>query len=480
MSRLKTWFVAMLLAIAVLVLATWRWAVSESQRPVGNANAARFVTSKAPGSGLVAGMWVDSARVYTDQTIRMDLVFENHTSKRIDEFHFVDFQIPGFEPSGDCWKDGHPACLEGATNALQLRSIIEPGASVHIWARLKPSATGRYGMLAVYSFSSLGDGSASIAPSSLQRFTPALFLQPIEVTTPLREAAAGLSRLLALPLLGALILFGVQAWDKDRDKRKQQAEKESDERKQQIEKERERTFTVWTEQLKRVFEYTQQHYLPIYQSISDLQKNVGLVRGPTKEAEDYAVHSLFSYLMFRIQIRRLALAKGGFFLSTHDAEDILSKASELLKDVMRAHGRLEDDVGAAMSAVNRRVDLAKFTGLLASPEKGPVIERVWQPLLAWILEKPPHQHQEQSFDVYLALLTIMQTILEFEWDRPFFRYWYAKRPEFSAKDVREVLDKLPQAPQQWADFKELVQKYMADVATYLEAEERQSPGGANS
>ncbi len=468
MPRLTIWFVAILLAIAVLVWATSRWIISESQLPLANAKAAQFVTGNVSGTGMVARMWVNSARVYSGQTVRMDLVFENHAAKRIENLEFVDFQHPGFEPSGTCWRDHHPACLGGKTKAVELNPILEPGESVHIWGSLKPSATGRYNVLAVYTFSSPYEGPAANGSSGMQRFTPALSLQAIEVTTPLWEAAAGFNKFLALPLIGALILFGVQAWDKDRDKRKQQ-----------IENERARTFTVWTEQLKRVFEYTQQHYLPMYQSISNLRGDVGLLRGTAgRPAESrYALHALFSFLMFRTQVRRLALAKGGFFLSTLDAENILSKISQLLKDVMRAHGPSEDDMAAAVSAVNRPVDLAKFTLLLTSPEKGPVITRVWRPLLAWIMGSAPHHDQGQSFDVYLALLTIMGAVLQFEWDRPFFRYWYAKRPEFDATEVRNALDKLPDAPEQWADFKQLVETYMGDVVKYLAVEE---PGSQNA
>jgi hypothetical protein len=128
-----------------------------------------------------------------------------------------------------------------------------------------------------------------------------------------------------------------------------------------------------------------------------------------------------------------------------------------------------------VSAVDGPVDLSQFSQLLASPKKGDAIRRVWRPLLAWVLGGAPLYDDGKSFNIYLELLSIMQTVLEFEWDRPFFRYWYAKCPKFGAEDIQKALNNLPQDPGKrgkWTDFRELVKNYVDDVKNYLQAEEQ--------
>ena len=135
---------------------------------------------------------------------------------------------------------------------------------------------------------------------------------------------------------------------------------------------------------------------------------------------------------------------------------------------MRAHGPNEDDVNAAVATLEKPLDLTEFGSMLVSGDHGPIMKPVLKPLLEWILR----HDRKRSFDLYMALLTIMQVVLSFEWDRPFFQYWYANRPKFAEESLEKALDELPSdGTGEWADFRNLVREYRDEVARYLASEQ---------
>jgi hypothetical protein len=424
-------------------------------------------------------MWVDSTRVYRDQPIQIDLVFENHTAERIRDFRFVDFRKPGFDQTGSCWKDNRPACLAGAASAVPIPTTLEPGVAMHLWAQLKPSvSSGSFGILAVYSFSKLRQPEeqnrsrqAPVAPFQ-EHFTQALSLPPIEITTRSSEVLGGVASILGVPLLatvlGSLVLFGVQSWDKQREAEKQSSERTREAERQSVEKERERAFAVWSEQLKRMFEYIQDHYLPIDSATRLLNEFQAKFRGSPGRLGDpaYGIRALHQFLTWQLQVRELSIKRGGFFLSSSKAEQILGKCSFLFATEKRKRMPDEDLQAAVdvMSKMEQPVSLPAFLSLFkVGQPHATLMIRVRTNFFAW-MDGTAFNDAGASFNSCLALLKVMGAVLRFEWDRPFHGYWYAGIPKLESAELDVAIGNLPSEPADKIEqLKALLQEYRDEV-----------------
>jgi hypothetical protein len=412
---------------------------------------------------LVATMWVDSVRTYTDRDVRVDLDLENHSGRMAEQLA-IHFEEPGFEERGPCWQDHHPACPAGGNESpVPMPATLQAGRSIHVYATLKPLSAGRFGILAIYRWAETGGGGdikvKAVAPES---YTRAVSLDPIEVTTRWLAVLEVLKRLgewLALPVVIALAGAAWQWTIKRHDE--QYAEREK--HRQWLENEREKAFQVWKEQLARIFEYTQQHYLHITRSIRGLQEAVTKARAGDAR---YRERVFYHFLMFRMHMRNLRDSKGGWFLMSMDAETVLSAAAFLLWSQFAA--KLDDKrLDTVVGRLKRPVGLAKYREACTSGKTGNELSAAEAEYLSWMDSADP----EESFNRCLGLMDLMRMVLLFESNRPMVEYWYMKKPDFTLTQFRTILKKLPAVPAADAEnVKELEEKagrYADSVEGYL-------------
>lgn len=408
-------------------------------------------------------MWTGSGRVYStcegNSWVRVDLEFENTSEERVENLHFLDFKAPGFQEVGDCWllEQHYPACIENSTNAAPLPAALEPGGSVHVWARLKPSvATGRFGLLALYGWSQVASNARG---GKIVRVTRSGFvaLQPIEVTSPLHEAIGTAERViqgLLLPIMVAFLAWLFQRFEKNREARRNKLEKTQEIRRSRLESKRARGHEVWKDQLERMLRNTPEHYTHISRTV------YALTESPHQTG--FRNRVFYDFLMFWLQVRALREQRGGWFLSTKTGENALSSAWAILIASIREHleyaslERAMDIVRKPESLPNfrRRFDESSYPQ--ADSEAATELRRIEKNFLSWV------DNGDKSFFSVLEALKIFRHILRFEWDRPLYEHWYKEQPSFPFDECQKALSRLPSEP------KELIEKFRADLEVYLD------------
>jgi hypothetical protein len=436
-----------------------------ASRTMTRAARPKVATSKDILAHSLGGtLWVDSAKVYEDQQIRADLNLENHTGKTV-TLQSVEIQTQGFEQSGGCWQPpNRPACVGDGDSAGVVPATLSAGESLRLHATLKPQSAGQRGLLAIYRWSE----SAADGKKTTETFTRGVNLEPIEVTTRWEEFGAGFASYadkLALPLVLALggALWGW--WNKRRDDRLQASEKE-----------RERAFEVWKEQVARVFEYTQQHYLHISRSILGIQTAATKAATATvgAAAAVYRERILFHLVMLWIHLRDLRERRGGWFFSDKDGEEALFAGWVLAAN--RIDAKLDAKrLDQLADAIKKPVSLAKFRGyfLTTHPLHATFLAAEKQ-CLEWYDGAAPYSDAGDSFKRCMAVLNAMRMVMRFEWDRPFVASWYGRKPEMKLAEFRGLLTNLPvmapadtEGTKARAAFEAKARIYAASVEEYL-------------
>jgi len=245
-------------------------------------------------------------------------------------------------------------------------------------------------------------------------------LQPIEVTSPLHESVGSAERLLqnlALPIVVVVFAALFQLFDRTRNERSE----------------------VWKEQLARLFKYTKKYYL-------NISTNIGALDRSSKENPPPIDRMFFHFVMLWVRLSKLSSDKGGWFLSTREGEKVLSTGLKLLAANVREHlGPARDGdimMHRVVDILNREsLSMPDFTMRLAAGNtESADLKGVSDQFKAWVGDP------DGSFTEALALLVAIRTVLNYEWDRPFYRYWYREKPQFDSKSYRETLDTVPHSP----------------------------------
>ncbi|MFL6414067.1 MAG: hypothetical protein ACJ74Y_00115 [Bryobacteraceae bacterium] len=463
-------FGGFVLGVILLRLLGWSWPAMT--RPYAASAAPKIAT--ATSDKIAVKMWTGSGRVYStcrdEQCVRVDFEFRNTSEQSIENLHFVDFKAPGFEETGKCWpnEQHYPSCVENSTAASKFPSTLEPGSSVHVWGQLRPSvATGRFGVLAVYGWSQKPKSGTTMTSHS-----GSISLQPIEITSPLHEAVGTAERLmqgLLLPILLAFLAYYFQRSEKNREIRRAALEKKQEFRRARLERkrtqlhdaletERTRRHEVWKEQLERMFAYTQEHYSHISRSM--------LVFIQSPRDDDYRDKVFYQFLMLWLQVRALRERRGGWFFSTKTGEDAFASGWSILVSHLKAHLNYPG-LELAVELVKQPESLIRFRKRFDKilHEEGDESARIQlmaiqENFLHWV------DDSDNSFKGILALLEILRYILRFEWDRPFFGYWYGESPSFPFEECAAAFSRLP------AERPELVERFRIDLEKYTEGVER--------
>ena len=436
-------FVVVLIFVVLVALAVygWSWSWPAMTRPYATTAAPKLSTVSNNG-GLVVTFWTGSSRVYEKSVhipVRIDLLFENRSSSSIKDLRFIDFRAPGFEESADgkCWADHHPSCSSEEPGELTGPIELGAGKSKRVWADLFPAvSTGRFGFLAVYGWSQQiplqkksDPGPISVAHSG------SVSLPAIEITSPLREAVGTHIRLLqslAIPIVVGLLAAIFQRIDKARSERAE----------------------VWKEQLGRIFEYTKDHYLGIGREVQNLE-----IYYASRSFDRVPYH----FLMFWIRMRLLRNSKGGWFLSTTESEKLLAATWGLLFSHVQVHfGDMElekamDELKGVVVSPSEYGSALKGTG--AGAAILPIVDANFR---LWAAGTSPKTGNNDSFRQALALLSILKLVLKYEWDRPFFRYWYGHADDFEMDQYKVHLQYVPHSPPtDYADFEKAEKAYSA-------------------
>jgi hypothetical protein len=284
-------------------------------------------------------------------------------------------------------------------------------------------------------------------------------LEPIEVTTYWRERTGEIAGVLALPLFLAAG-GGVWGW----------VNKRRDDRRLAIENERERGFEVWKEQLSRVFEYTQEHYLHISRSILGIQ--TASVKAVTDN--NHRERIFFHLTMLWIHLHNLRERRGGWFLSDKDGEEMLFTGWLLAANQIDA--KLDSKrLAELVDAIKKPVSLPKFRGYFVTTHPlHATFDAADKQCLDWFDGKPPYNDEGDSFKRCMSVLKLIRMVIRFEWDRPFVEHWYGRKPEIDLALYEELLKNLPVIPAvdtegtaALANFQEKATVYSASVKRYL-------------
>ncbi len=466
MSRRWIVWIAAVAAFAALGFLSRPWVTAAIARTEINANRAKFVSSPdSPAKNLVATLWVDSVRIYEDHQIRVDLTLDNHSDRDAQDLSIA-VQAPGFDPVSQCWKEGHPAC-DDAGGLIEKLPPVPAGESLHLHGSLKPSHSGRFGLLAIYHWTEITSAAAGApkrprrgAPSApgKQTFTRAVTLEPVEVTTRLHERASAFASFVTLPVSLA-ILGGLWAW----------LNKHRDDVRAAQDKERERDFEVWKEQLGRLFEYTQQHYLNISRSIlGTATETAKAAAAPPRKNRIF-----FHLVMLWLYLRDLRDRRGGWFFSDKGGEEVLFAGWGLAMNQIDAKldtARLD----LLVEAIKKPVSFGKFRGYFAQTHPlHTMFTDAEKQCLDWVDGAQPLTDAGDSFRRCLAVLNLMRLVMRFEWDRPFVGYWYRKAPEFDFAKFRDLLTQLPLETSLDVDGKRYLKGLAEKSKTYVDSVEEQ-------
>lgn len=279
------------------------------------------------------------------------------------------------------------------------------------------------------------------------------------MTTYTREMLGAIAGFLALPVFLALG-GGLWAW----------LNKIRDDHRLAIDKERERGFEVWKEQLARLFEYTQQHYLHIARSILGMQTASTKAKTLTTHRE----RIFFHFTMLWIHLRDLRERRGGWFFSDKAGEELLFAGWVLAANQIDAKLDLKR-LDGLVDAIKKPVSLAKFRDYFATTHPlHAAFAAADQQCLDWFDGAAPFNDAGDSFKRCMSVLNLMRMVMRFEWDRPFVGYWYGSKPEIDLERYRLLTENLPilaaadtEGTAALAAFQERATVYAAAVQAYL-------------
>ena len=199
----------------------------------------------------------------------------------------------------------------------------------------------------------------------------------------------------------------------------------------------------------------------------------------TKAATDsiYRERIVFHLAMLWIHPRDLRERRGGWFFSDKAGEDVLAAGWILALNqiVAKLDSKYLDQLA---DAIKKPVSLGKFRGyFVATHPLHAMFSTAEKECLDWFDGEAPHNDNGDSFRRCMSVLKVMRIAMRFEWDRPFSKYWYARKPEMKLDEYRKLLEKenLPvmtegdsEGTKALAEFREKAEAYAASVEEYLQ------------
>jgi len=423
MRRNRLALFGLTVASVIIAILLYFYPDDASQEPIIGPKAASTETD-----GLVARLWIERNRVYTGQTIRLRITFDNRSGVPAD-IRVYDVQKPGFEPETDFryLATGLPVDFPialPASGSVTIESALTPAGSSH----------GRFSVGMAYLFA---------RPNATR--SASVILDPIEITSWYREQSSlvanraySVIKDLTLPVILAVLAYVLQRVQKDREMRQ----------------------AIWTTQLPRMHDYAEKHYLPIVRSLRTVQSEYEKLKSnssTTLPAGDGTKRYSYILLVFLRRMRALREDKGGVFFKDRGGESVAQAAwFAFYENVIATIG--EDRYESALKELTLPTTYEDF-----SAASEPTLDNWHEKLVQWMNGAGNPQN---SYEQCLELLRILQNVLSFEANRPFDAFWYERPAAFDIKFSKEY--KFPAKPEaRMNEFKTKLDAYCKDVQNYL-------------
>jgi hypothetical protein len=415
---------AVALAFAALLLLDWN---APSHEPAWGS----LTAVSGDAKDLLARGFLDKSRLAAGETLRLHLMFENHSAAAL-HLSVRDIQTPGFRAVK------LPAAFELAAGASEAFDFDLPAAD-----------GGRYRLAVLYQFAratgSVEESVVSLGPVEVRTALGAL----IEHSTAPARQIYSVVKDFTLPVVLAILAYLFNRRQSRRDQRAREAESARD---QQVARDRETRETrqqIWSSQIPRFRTYAEKHYLPIVSNIRHLQKDFDsfTTASAADQNGEVGVTLLFRLLLFLRRMVYLREEEGSVFFKVRRAEVVFQQAWWSLNFLVEKSLRIDRrDQALALLAPDE-----PYHHFLEVAEDEPVFEELRIAMLLWI-------GSGDEFVQSMALAQVMLAVLGFEANRPFDEYWYGSPDEFEGKPVGEY--KFPAEP------KERIEKLRMEYATY--------------
>jgi hypothetical protein len=421
---------------------------------------------------LTAAIWIDQARVYQNHAVEVNLSFTNEGATPANALS-VEFRAPGLKQTGPCWSKGYPACAPNTSVPAGLPATIKPGESILRHAALTPPEDGHFGLLVIYHWSEApaaseislkGEKAPAPAGRPPQEYVSAVALEPLDVTSRTDEFLAWVASWLALPLIVGIGGAIWQLWAADREKE----------------------FEVWKEQLGKLFDYIPRYYLPIARASYNLWDAVADLKAAATAAKPEKRRRVFYYFIAYWMRMRALREKAGWFLSTKAGERLLQAIwSPLLTEFDRLNLQRIEEISDILGKPVSYPRFCKEFVAAPAPVAGAAPPAVPPPglnvatftdaeteMLGWVEAPAP----DDSFERCLSLMSMQRAVLAFEWDRPFYGYWYKDRPRIDVAEFKGYLEKLPQPSAADARLNNKINQLKKVAETYAKSVKKYSTG----
>lgn len=381
---------AALVVFAILFALDWNTPSHET--PSGS-----LLASSGTDKDLLVRGFLDKNRLYSSETLRLHLIFENHSTAPL-HIGIRDLQTPGF-----------------ARLAIPQPFDLAAGASHPIDLDLSPSEAGRFKVAVLYQLTRSSGGSE-------ESF---LSLGPVEIRTALgsliEHSIAPVHQIYAvvkdftLPVVLAVLAYLFQQHQSSRDQQAAE-DREVRETRQQI----------WSSQIPRFRIYAEKHYLPIVSNIRHLRKDYDSFAASTPAQQDgeAGIKLLYRMLLLLRRMVYLREEEGGVFFQVRRAELIVQQAwwslNSHIEDQFHVDRR---DRALALLAPDE-----PYHHFLEIAADEPVFEELRVVTIAWARSGG---HLSQC----LELAHVMLAVFGFEANRPFDEYWYGSPDEFEGKAI---------------------------------------------
>lgn len=417
------YFVALTLLLIALFALAQEWV-----RPSENVRSAKVATSGNTSGPLTVRWGVSDNIVRRGDSVNLWFQFFNPTDSPVSEVGFTEFSAPGFVRSGECWNVS-PRCLPDRKSTLNGRVTIAPGQSMILEGPLVGEDAGTYSLTAIYSW-------RNAAGFELRDFTT---LGPVEiastwqiVTTNLFGRLAGVIVPLSLAIAGLLLQRFQSRYEESR--RQQEKEREDERRRQdqaydakrrEEDNERARVAAVINTLLPTQMADTKELYQPLASRINRLV--IHLERWEKDRSNrEHRVEVAFDIAMVWRQQKYMSDRQGGFHLQSRAGERLVKECWNDFNRAIAEH--IDKTTLASVNPLSRRMTFAQF---VANPDLQPLRDAVDR----W-LSDPSDPLSAQT-----VTLKTLVTVLGFEINRPFERWYGKEKLVFPEQELREMREK---------------------------------------
>ena len=440
-SRGTAWWLSVAI-IAALVIAGLYGLTAEWVRPTETIRSSKIGTSSNMSAPLVVTWGISKNVIREEEKVPLWFQFHNQSESAILDVGFAEFDAPGFTGPEQQFFDG-PRTLNGGQTILATGDLIAHEA-------------GRYNLTAVYSWKN----------SAGAEVRDAVSLGPIEVASDFQVWISNLFGRMAgfiLPLSLALAGAGLQLLQKRYDDSRRAADDEHA-----------RAASVLNTLLPTQMEHTRMYYQPLVTRVATLRLALQSWEEKTPadrtsaKGKELADEIVFHVAMLLRQRKFMGDHLGGIHLQSRPAEKLFSVSWRLFNENLKE--RMPRLTMASVNKLPLKIDIDDFAQILATKQiqrgtrtyAADGVTEFAEVMNAWLRDPT------QPLTLYLPLFELIRTVLGFELNRPFER-WYDSKEKFKEKFPKTTLKDLKPRLGQIPDVKSKGDSGIADVQHKIDA-----------